>query len=422
MKKLLALLLTIVMVLGLVACGGNNGGSSNNGGGSASNGGGSGSTGGSSNTGDGETVVAKLAVVGPLTGEYKSEFGDESVAATQMAIDEWNEKGVTVDGKKVVFEMVTFDDAGKAEEGAALAQQIVADKDIIAVPSAHYQSAVCLVACPTYQQGGLLALATGASHPDYVKIGDYVVRNNCTDMDDSQTTVQLAYRKGYRKIAIAAPETDYGVSSSDMVIEWIEDMQEAGADIEFVGREYYPETTDDYASVLSNLNALNPDCVISFGAYSQACPFCVQKQRTGATWAVVSPSNCFDENLIKVGGDAVEGMAITTLFDPGTEDPAGKAFVTKLRDEYGIMANHIGALAYDSANYICYLVQQTGSLDRETLKNAAHEIEMPGVTGTIVFGDDNECGKILTVVEVKDGAFVSSDTQLTKWDDFLAEL
>ena len=137
MKKLFALLLTLLLVLSLTACD------------SSSNNGDNSDAGGST---DGETVVAKLAVVGPLTGEYKTEFGDESVAATQMAIDEWNEKGVTVDGKKVVFEMVTFDDAGKAEEGAALAQQIVADEDIIAVPSAHYQSAVCLVACPTYQQ------------------------------------------------------------------------------------------------------------------------------------------------------------------------------------------------------------------------------------------------------------------------------
>lgn len=412
MKKLLALLLTLLLVLSLVACGGNNGNSTGTDGSTDD------STGGST---DGETVIAKLAVVGPLTGEYKTEFGDESVAATQMAIDEWNEKGVTVDGKKVVFEMVTFDDAGKAEEGAALAQQIVADEDIIAVPSAHYQSAVCLVACPTYQQGGLLALATGASHPDYTKIGDYVVRNNCTDFDDSQTTVQLAYRKGYRRIAVTAPETDYGVSCSEMVVEWIGDMQDLGIDIEFVGQEYFPEVTDDYSSVLSNLNAMDPDCVINFGAYSQVTPFCVQKQRTDADWAIVAPSNCFDENLIKVGGDAVEGLAMTTLFDPNSENPLIQDFVTKLQDEYGIMANHIGALAYDSANYICYLVEQTGSLDRETLKNAAHEIEMQGVTGTIVFGDDNECGKILTVVEVKDGAFVGSDIQLAKWDDFLAE-
>ena len=411
MKKLIALFLACIFSLSLVACGNNSG---NNG---AGNGG---------NTGDGgdggDTITVKIACVMPLTGDY-AEYGAQALNACEMAAEEWNEKKVQVDGKTVVFEIASYDDAGKADEGAAIAEQIVSDDSIIAIAADHYQSAVSLVASPTYQNAGILAIANGASHPDLTKIGPYVCRNNVTDLGESRNAMQMLYRMGYKRIAITAPETDFGVSSSAYDQEIAEELAALGEDIEVVAVEFFADLTDDYSAVISNLTAAEPDVILNLGTYNQVAPFCIQARRAGVECDIMAVGNALDDNLIVVGGDSVEGVAMPSLFNAATELEPAASFVDRFY-EYtdGSLPNHIGSLTYDSASYIMYLVEQTGSIDRQTIMEAAHEIPMEGVTGTIVFDEENECPKVQVVLQVQDGEFVEVPNFLTTWDEFIAEL
>ena len=78
-----------------------------------------------------DAKVVKLAVIGPMTGEY-AEYGAHVENAAKMAVDYWNEQGVQVDGQNIQFEIVVYDDAAKVDEAAAIAEQVILNDDILA--------------------------------------------------------------------------------------------------------------------------------------------------------------------------------------------------------------------------------------------------------------------------------------------------
>ena len=368
-----------------------------------------------------DAKVVKLAVIGPMTGEY-AEYGAHVENAAKMAVDYWNEQGVQVDGQNIQFEIVVYDDAAKVDEAAAIAEQVILNDDILAITNANFQSSVALVTGPVYQQAGILAISNFASHPDFAKIGEYCVRNNITDRGEARNYIQMLYRMGYHKIGICGEESDFGVSTSEFAMEAIDLIAEAGGDIECVSNEYFATATDDYSAVITKMNGAQPDAVVCTGTYPQIAQFAIQAKKAGVEWPIHGCGNSYDTHLMEVGGDAVEGLHQVTLYSPNNPDPAIVKFAEDYKAYCGQDANHSASLSYDATYYVCWLVQQTGTLDRKAIMEAAHSMPMQGVTGQMLFGDDNECEKIQVVDKVENGKYVNSDIVLTLWNDFLEEV
>ena len=117
MKKVLSLMLAFAMAFSLAACGGSSSSTESSG---------------STTSGSGESTssdTVKFAVVGPMTGQ-DAEYGLGFRQAAQIMADRWNENG-GVNGKQI--ELVVYDDKGTAEESANVAEQIVANDEIVAV-------------------------------------------------------------------------------------------------------------------------------------------------------------------------------------------------------------------------------------------------------------------------------------------------
>jgi len=108
MKKILALVLALIMVMSLVACGGG------------------------SKKDDGAKVI-KIAVAAPMTGD-NAEYGIGFANAAKLMAQKWNDNGgVDVGGEKYTVEIVEFDDKSDSDEAALIAEKIVSDDSIQAV-------------------------------------------------------------------------------------------------------------------------------------------------------------------------------------------------------------------------------------------------------------------------------------------------
>ena len=99
MKKAISLVLALVLVLGLTACGG------------------------SSKSGN-----LRIALTAPMTGNL-SQYGESFSNSVNLACKQWNDKGGVL-GKQV--EVVLEDTAGDSAQAATIAQKIVSDKTIFA--------------------------------------------------------------------------------------------------------------------------------------------------------------------------------------------------------------------------------------------------------------------------------------------------
>ena len=117
-------------------------------------------------------AVVKIGHAGPLTGGI-AHLGKDNENGVRLALDEANAKGVTIDGKKVKFELVADDDEAKPDKGPIVAQKFVDAK--VAGVVGHLNSGVSIPASAVYNQAGIPMITGAATNPKLTEQGFKVV-------------------------------------------------------------------------------------------------------------------------------------------------------------------------------------------------------------------------------------------------------
>ena len=382
MKKKISLVLSIFMVAGLF-------------GGCAANSGSSGASGAAAGT-------IKIAVAGPMTGD-NSEYGTGFLNAVQLMADQTNQAGGVL-GQQV--EVVSFDDKGDVTEAANVAQKIASDKSILGVIG-HFSSGACMAATPTYQENQIINISPSASHPDFTTAGDYIFRNNTVISTEAGVALDLAVNTlGGKKLGMLAIKTDWGTSTGDIVKQLI-DSTYASQGVSLVDREDVVEGSDDYSSNVSKLQAAGADVIIGVGMYNTLAPFAKQYKAVNPNIGLVGFSNAYSDQLIQLGGDAVEGLVFPTIFFSGSTDPKVKAFVDAYKAKYGSAPSSLTAQAYDSMGILLEAIKAAGSsTDRAAIRDKVASSNYDGVTGPTKFDADRNAIKSFSKVKVENGQFV----------------
>ena len=146
MKKICSVLMAIVMLFTLVACGNNAANSGNSGG---NNAGGDGAA-------EGGTV--KIGLVTAVTGS-NSLVGEESTEGAQLAVDQINAAG-GVNGQQL--ELVITDEVDNLEMSVLATQELLADDEIMGIIGSLY-SQYCIAVMPAVEETGMPYFAMGSS-------------------------------------------------------------------------------------------------------------------------------------------------------------------------------------------------------------------------------------------------------------------
>lgn len=385
--KFIGLLLVMMMALALVGCGGTEKPAATEDPGAAAE------------TAGGGQI--KIAVAAPLTGD-NSEYGIGFYNAVSMMAESWNEKGGIHNNKIAV---VQFDDKNSPEEGVSVANKIASDKDIHCVVG-HFASGVCMAAATIYQENKIIEISPSASHPDYSGIGDFIFRNNTVIMREAKASLDIAVNDlGKKNIGIISIKTDWGVSTSGIVKDLVGEMEDSGAKV--VAHEEVIEGSDDYRPAITKLNEAGADVVICVGMYNLVAPVARQYKEINPDIRIVGFSNSYSEELIKLGGEAVEGVAFPVIFFSKSDDPKVQEFVKNFKTKFGSEPSALTAQAYDSAGIYFTAVEKLGSdQDSAAVRDAIAEMSYEGVTGTTKFDANGDVEKSFTKVTIKNGEFV----------------
>jgi branched-chain amino acid transport system substrate-binding protein len=339
----------------------------------------------------------RIAVAAPMTGD-NANYGIGFYNAATMMADEWNENGGCL-GREV--EIVQYDDKNSPEEAASIAQKIVSDGDIAGVIG-HFASGVCMVAAPTYQENGIIEISPSSSHPDYSSIGDYIFRNNTVIQTEAAAALDIAVNDlGKTKIGIISIMTDWGTSTGTIVEELIEEMD----GVELVAHEEVEESSDDYSPAITKLNDAGADVVICVGMYSLDGPVAKQYKAINPDIQIIGFSNAYDEQLLELGGDAVEGMCFPVLFYSGSDDPAIRSYVDGYTERYGSAPSALTSQAYDSVGMLLTAIEEAGTTDSATVRDVLANLTYDGVTGETTFDEIGDVQKEFVKMTVKDGEF-----------------
>ena len=344
-----------------------------------------------------DSGTARYGVSGPFSGD-NAEYGRIWKKAMAMALDEINAAG-GVKGKKV--ELDFEDTQADPKQSVPVAQKFVSDKSLLA-ELGDFASPASMAASPIYERAKMVQFGFTNSHPDYTKGGEYMFSLVLSQEQDASFLAQTAFDKLGKKQAVLYRNTDWGKTTQDIYAKKIKAL---GGQV--VAVENYLEDEKDFKAILAKVRDAKPEVVALISYYTDGALIMEQAKAVGLNAKIVANGACYSPQFLKLGGDAVNGVVLTTVFFPDNPRPDVQTFVQGYRKRYNEDPDQFAALAYDAVKIITWATAQ-GGFDRKAIqKQLATGSEIPSVIfGPFKFGPDRRVDNAKAVpIQVQNGKF-----------------
>ncbi|HLN61888.1 MAG TPA: branched-chain amino acid ABC transporter substrate-binding protein [Symbiobacteriaceae bacterium] len=384
MKRIVALVTTLALLLVVAGCGG------------------AGKSGGSSS---GPTEV-KVASVSPLSGGQAS-LGTAIKNGAEMAVKA-REKELLDAGYKIVF--APQDDEAKPEVGTQVAQRLAADKAVIGVVGTLNTGVAKGVAPILLREGNGLVMVSPANTGVVMTESGWTNYNRIVFRDDYQGPAAARYAAQVLKVKSAYvmhDKTDYGKALAE---EFAKTLQKAGVTVN--GPVGVDEKKADYGPEATQAVAKNPDLVYFGGIYDTAGPLFKQIRAKGFKGAFMGGDGLDSGDLVKLGGEAAENTYFTSV-SADYKSGSGKEFHDKYVATYKDEPAAYALYGYDCMNILLQTLLDYGKKNGGKVPARADFAQLvrntknfKAISSTVSFDSkgDNPTSKVF-VFKVKGGKF-----------------
>ena len=385
MKKFLCMMMAVLMVLAMAACGGE---PANNGG---------------NDTPDATTV--KIGGIGPLTGAY-ANYGLSEKNGAELAVKEINEAG-GIAGKQI--ELSYQDSQGESESavnaygklmdwGMNISLGGVLSGETASIVAAARDDDVLLItpsgSADKCIDGNSLAFRVcfydsfqGAAAAQYIKDNDIV------------DTVGVLYQS----------DVDYSVG---LYNAFVEKCGELGITIAET-QTFTSTTSTDFSTQVNALVASGAKLVFIPIYAEEASTFLTQARGKFAGDVYFFGADGLDGILGKVEQDTSLANNVLMLTPFAADNPAEnvQSFVKKYQEAYGATPDQFAADAYDAIYAIKAAVEKAGSTSGAALASALTSLTVEGVTGVMTWTADGNTNKPASAILYYDGVGTLFDSQ-----------
>ena len=326
-------------------------------------------------------TVVKIGHVGPLTGSI-AHLGKDNENGVRLAIDEANAKGVTLDGKKIKFELMGEDDQADPKVGATVAQKLVDAK--VAGVVGHLNSGVTIPASEIYNKAGIPMISGSATNPKVTENG-YKIAFRTVGRDDQQGPAVAQYLAAEVKpktVAIIDDATAYGEGLANEVEKTLK-----AAGIKVLPREKGTDKTIDWKAVLTKVKGKKPDAIFYGGMDATGGPLIKQGKELGLKVVYSFGDGACTDEMGKLAGAAAEGLLCSQAGIP--TQASSKTFLDAFKAKYGDVKQY-APFTYDAANLLIAAMQKANSPDPAKYLPELAKISMTGATGKIEFDDKGD--------------------------------
>ena len=326
-------------------------------------------------------TVVKIGHVGPLTGSI-AHLGKDNENGVRLAIDEANAKGVTLDGKKIKFELMGEDDQADPKVGATVAQKLVDAK--VAGVVGHLNSGVTIPASEIYNKAGIPMISGSATNPKVTENG-YKIAFRTVGRDDQQGPAVAQYLAAEVKpktVAIIDDATAYGEGLANEVEKTLK-----AAGIKVLPREKGTDKTIDWKAVLTKVKGKKPDAIFYGGMDATGGPLIKQGKELGLKVVYSFGDGACTDEMGKLAGEAAEGLLCSQAGIP--TQASSKTFLDAFKAKYGDIKQY-APFTYDAANLLIAAMQKANSPDPAKYLPELAKISMTGATGKIEFDDKGD--------------------------------
>ncbi|HQR85579.1 MAG: branched chain amino acid ABC transporter substrate-binding protein [Burkholderiales bacterium 35-55-47] len=327
--------------------------------------------------------VVKIGHVGPVSGAI-AHLGKDNEWGARLAIEELNAKGVSINGKKIKFELVAEDDAADPKQGTAAAQKLVDAK--VSGVIGHLNSGTTIPASKIYSDAGIPQISPSSTNPKYTRQGyKTAFRVVADDVHLGGTLGRYAVNelKG-KSIAVIDDRTAYGQGVAE---EFEKAVKAAGGNL--VGHEFTTDKATDFMPILTTLKGKKPDIIFFGGMDAVGGPMMKQMKSLGIKAKFMGGDGICTNEMIKLAGDAMADGQVVCAEAGGVDgalkkgmDDFGAKFKKRFNDDVKLYSPYV----YDAVFVMVDAMQRAKSTEpAKYLPELAKTSGYKGVTGTISF-------------------------------------
>lgn len=385
MKKFLCMMMAVLMVLAMAACGGE---PANNGG---------------NDTPDATTV--KIGGIGPLTGAY-ANYGLSEKNGAELAVKEINEAG-GIAGKQIEL---SYQDSQGESESAVNAYGKLMD----------WGMEVSLGCALSGENASVVA---AARDDDVLLITPSGSADKCIDGNDK--AFRVCFYNSYQGAAAAQYIKDNNMVDTVGILYQSDNDYSVGLYNAFVAKcgelgitiaetqTFTSSTNTDFSTQVSALVSSGVKLVFIPLYAEEASTFLTQAHGKFADDVYFFGADGLDGILGKVEQDTSLANNVLMLTPFAADNPAEnvQSFVKKYQEAYGATPDQFAADAYDAIYAIKAAVEKAGSTSGAALASALTSLTVEGVTGTMTWGSDGNTNKPASAILYYDGVGTLFDSQ-----------
>lgn len=385
MKKFLCMMMAVLMVLAMAACGGE---PANNGG---------------NDTPDATTV--KIGGIGPLTGAY-ANYGLSEKNGAELAVKEINEAG-GIAGKQIEL---SYQDSQGESESAVNAYGKLMDWGMEV-------SLGCVLS------GENASVVAAARDDDVLLITPSGSADKCIDGNDK--AFRVCFYDSYQGAAAAQYIKDNNMVDTVGILYQSDNDYSVGLYNAFVAKcselgitiaetqTFTSSTNTDFSTQVSALVSSGVKLVFIPLYAEEASTFLTQAHGKFADDVYFFGADGLDGILGKVEQDTSLANNVLMLTPFAADNPAEnvQSFVKKYQEAYGATPDQFAADAYDAIYAIKAAVEKAGSTSGAALASALTSLTVEGVTGTMTWGSDGNTNKPASAILYYDGVGTLFDSQ-----------
>ena len=396
MKKVIALVLALVMVFALCACGSSDSASS-------------------TKAASSDEKVVKIGVFEPTSGQNaaggkKEILGIEYAHSLNPTID--------INGETYNIELVYADNASDAAKAPSAAQLLISNN--VSVVIGTYGSGCAIAAGDLFAEAKIPAIGTSCTNPQVTAGNDYYFRICYIDPFQGAVMASYALKNGCKNcVVIVEAGDDYSAGFGNY---FSEAMVNGGASCDTVT---FQTGETDFSTIMANIKSKGYDGIFAPVSIETAPLIINQAREAGVECQIMAGDTWDDISIAERAGANANGVFFSAFFDASdTSNEAGVEFnkgilewiaadATRTENNGGAAdaISSVTPCGYDAymAAYNAILAAQ--STDGEAIRDALASLDVKGlVTGDLKFDENGDAIKNYVAIKTfQDGKIVFSD-------------
>ena len=344
----------------------------------------------------------KIGVILTLSGP-PGRAGNRQKDGAQLAVDAINAAG-GIKGRQL--QLVIQDDAGDPNAAVTAFNTLAAQDDIVAIYGSTIGSSTMAFA-PLAKRAGIPVAVPNATY-QITRLGnEFLFRVAVPGDVEVKAAVDLAKKKGWKRIAMLHSNDAYGKQGADLLAEM--------KDLEVVASESFATNSTDYTPQLTKIRAARPDVIFIWGGVPFTGTAVKNAGQLGITAPLISPTAAGAPANVAAaaGSSALSNWQIMGVIDPANPLPRQKAGIEATQAKFKNDPDVFIASGWDAIQVLAAGLKNATAITRPALKTALEGVKgLEGMGGVYTYSATQRDGTgadSLIWLKVADNKLVRND-------------